>query len=607
MLRPKRKKEKREKLSKESIAKAKKIFSYLKPYRTTFIIGWVFLVFSSSIGLLFPLLMGQLLGAGSKQPSQMQGVLDLISAETVNTFAVALIIMFAVQSFFSFFRIVIFTNVTENTLRDIRKDAFSRLLYMPMDFFNQNKVGELTSRISSDIEKIQETLRTTIAEFFRQIVIIVGGISFLVLISGKLALIMLATVPVMAIVAVFFGRFIRKLSKTAQDEAAASNSVIEESLMGISNVKSFTNEAFMLGKYMKSVTAIRSLNIKSGLWRGVFVSFLILCMSGAIVFIVWQGLLMTQGPNPELSRGDFFSFIMFTIMMGASFGSIPDMYASIQKAIGATENLMNIIEQESEIELQNGKLKPVINGNVSFSNVSFSYPQRKDMPVLNGISFDVKQNQTIALVGSSGAGKSTISSLILNYYPLTGGSIEFDGTNIEDIELNHLRKHMAIVPQEVILFAGTIKENIAFGDLDADDDAIKSAAIQANAWDFIDSFPDKMETQVGDRGIQLSGGQKQRVAIARAILRNPAILILDEATSALDSESERLVQDALNKLMKGRTSFVIAHRLSTIRNADCIYVIDNGQIAETGTHDELISQKGIYTNLVELQGVEISQ
>ncbi|MEJ6582480.1 MAG: ABC transporter ATP-binding protein [Crocinitomicaceae bacterium] len=607
MLRPKRKKEKREKLSKESIAKAKKIFSYLKPYRTTFIIGWVFLVFSSSIGLLFPLLMGQLLGAGSNQTSSMQGVLDFISAETVNTFAVALIIMFAMQSFFSFFRIVIFTNVTENTLRDIRKDAFSRLLYMPIDFFNQNKVGELTSRISSDIEKIQETLRTTIAEFFRQIVIIVGGISFLVLISGKLALIMLATVPVMAIVAVFFGRFIRKLSKTAQDEAAASNSVIEESLMGISNVKSFTNEAFMLGKYMKSVTAIRSLNIKSGLWRGVFVSFLILCMSGAIVFIVWQGLLMTQGPNPELSRGDFFSFIMFTIMMGASFGSIPDMYASIQKAIGATENLMNIIEQESEIELQKGKLKPVINGNVSFSNVSFSYPQRKDMPVLNGISFDVKQNQTIALVGSSGAGKSTISSLILNYYPLTGGNIQFDGTNIEDIEMNHLRKHMAIVPQEVILFGGTIKENIAFGDLDADDEAIKSAAIQANAWDFIDSFPDKMETQVGDRGIQLSGGQKQRVAIARAILRNPAILILDEATSALDSESERLVQDALNKLMKGRTSFVIAHRLSTIRNADCIYVMDNGQIAETGTHDELISQKGIYTNLVELQGVEISQ
>jgi ABC-type multidrug transport system fused ATPase/permease subunit len=229
------------------------------------------------------------------------------------------------------------------------------------------------------------------------------------------------------------------------------------------------------------------------------------------------------------------------------------------------------------------------------------------MIVLSGINFDVKQNQTIALVGASGAGKSTISSLILNYYPLTGGNIQFDGVNIADIELNHLRKHMAIVPQEVILFAGTIKENIAFGDLNANDEAIKSAAIQANAWEFIDSFPDKMETQVGDRGIQLSGGQKQRIAIARAILRNPAILILDEATSALDSESEKLVQEALNKLMEGRTSFVIAHRLSTIRNADRIFVIDKGLIAETGTHDELISQKGIYTNLVQLQGVEISE
>lgn len=606
MFRPKKQKEKRVKLSKESIAKAKKIFSYLRPYRSVFIIGWVFLVLSSSIGLLFPLFMGQLLGAGSDQPSSMQGMLDLISADTINTFAIALFVMFAVQSFFSFFRIVIFTNVTENALRDIRKDAFSRLIYMPMDFFNQNKVGELTSRISSDIEKIQETLRTTVAEFFRQIVIIVGGIIFLVIISGKLALIMLATVPVMAIVAVFFGRFIRKLSKTAQDEAAASNSVIEESLMGITNVKSFTNEKFMLGKYMKAVTAIRALNIKSGLWRGVFVSFLILCMSGAIVFIVWQGLLMTQGPNPELSRGDFFSFIMFTIMMGASFGSIPDMYASIQKAIGATENLMKIIEQENENEIQKGELKPTITGHVSFKQVSFSYPQRKDLPVLKNITFNVTQNETIALIGSSGAGKSTIASLLLNYYSASGGEILFDGVNINEIELNHLRSHMAIVPQEVILFGGSIKENIAFGDLEASDEAIELAAKQANAWEFISSFPEKMETQVGDRGIQLSGGQKQRIAIARAILRNPAILILDEATSALDSESEKLVQDALNKLMKGRTSFVIAHRLSTIRNANSIFVLDKGEIAETGTHDELIAKKGIYSNLVELQGVELS-
>jgi len=604
MLRPKKDKSKKVKLTKEEIQKAKKIFSYLKPYRFVFGIGWVFLVLSSSIGLLFPLLMGQLLGADGTQQSSMQGVLNLISADNITTFAVALFVMFIIQSIFSFFRIVIFTNVTENALQDIRKDAFKRLIYMPMDFFNKNKVGELTSRLSSDIEKIQETMRTTIAEFFRQIVIIIGGIIFLVLISGKLALIMLATVPVMAIVAVFFGRFIKKLSKKAQDEAAESNAVLEESLMGIQNVKSFTNEKFMLGKYMKAIASIRALNIKSGLWRGVFVSFLIMCMTGAVVFIIWQGLLMTQGPNPELSRGDFFSFVMFTIMMGASFGSIPDMYANIQKAIGSTENLMSIISEQSEIELRSGTQKPMISGNISFNNVTFNYPQRPDVNVLNDLSFSVKKNQTIALVGSSGAGKSTISSLLLNYYSITDGEITFDDIDANDIELEHLRAHMAIVPQEVILFGGTIKENIAYGKLDATDDEIMEAAKKANAFDFIMSFPDKFETQVGDRGIQLSGGQKQRVAIARAILKNPAILILDEATSALDSESERLVQEALNRLMEGRTSVVIAHRLSTIRNADKIIVIDQGKVIEQGNHEDLIALNGTYTNLVNLQGVE---
>jgi len=604
MLRPKKDKSKKVKLTKEEIQKAKKIFSYLKPYRFVFGIGWVFLVLSSSIGLLFPLLMGQLLGADGTQQSSMQGVLNLISADNITTFAVALFVMFIIQSIFSFFRIVIFTNVTENALQDIRKDAFKRLIYMPMDFFNKNKVGELTSRLSSDIEKIQETMRTTIAEFFRQIVIIIGGIIFLVLISGKLALIMLATVPVMAIVAVFFGRFIKKLSKKAQDEAAESNAVLEESLMGIQNVKSFTNEKFMLGKYMKAIASIRALNIKSGLWRGVFVSFLIMCMTGAVVFIIWQGLLMTQGPNPELSRGDFFSFVMFTIMMGASFGSIPDMYANIQKAIGSTENLMSIISEQSEIELRSGTQKPMISGNISFNNVTFNYPQRPDVNVLNDLSFSVKKNQTIALVGSSGAGKSTISSLLLNYYSITDGEITFDDINANDIELEHLRAHLAIVPQEVILFGGTIKENIAYGKLDATDDEIMEAAKKANAFDFIMSFPDKFETQVGDRGIQLSGGQKQRVAIARAILKNPAILILDEATSALDSESERLVQEALNRLMEGRTSVVIAHRLSTIRNADKIIVIDQGKVIEQGNHEDLIALNGTYTNLVNLQGVE---
>jgi len=604
MLRPKKDKEPKIKLTKESIAKAKGIFTYLKPYRFIFSIGWAFLLLSSSSMILFPYLMGQLLGKSGMKPTSINESFSLMNLNNLNSVVFMLFVLFGVQALFSYFRVVIFTNVTENALRDLRRSAFEKLIFMPMDFFNQNKVGELTSRISSDITQIQETLRTTIAEFFRQIITVLGSVVLLLFISWKLALIMVATVPVMAIIAVFFGRFIKKLSKKAQDFSAESNSIVEEALMGISNVKSFTNEWFILGKYQTSIDEIRVLNVKSGKWRGLFISFIIFCMTGAIVFIVWQGLLMTQGVNPELSTADFFSFMMYTIMMVASVGSIPDLYAGIQKSIGATENLMNIINDKSEKDLLKGSQKPTLKGKVHFENIHFSYPQRMDIEVLKGITFTANINETIALVGSSGAGKSTISSLLLNYYNLSSGGILFDDVNGKDIDTVHLRQQMAIVPQEVILFAGTIEENIAFGKPNSTEGEVIEAARQANALEFINSFPEGLKTQVGDRGIQLSGGQKQRIAIARAILKNPTILILDEATSALDSDSERLVQDALDKLMVGRTSFVIAHRLSTIRKASKILVLNQGVIAESGTHDELISQQGIYANLVGLQGVE---
>ena len=606
MLRPKKDKTTRVKLTKDSIRKARGIFAFLKPYRGIFMIGWIFLILSTSVGLVFPFMMGQLLGSGSaSQPASMEESVQLINLQNINDVALSLFILFIAQAVFSYFRVVIFTNVTENTLRDIRKAAFSRLIYMPMDFFNKNKVGELSSRISSDITQIQETLKTTIAEFFRQIVIVIGGIAFIFVFSWKLALIMLGTVPVMAVLAVFFGRFIRRLSKEAQDQAATSNSIIEESLMGIANVKSFTNEVFLLNKYGKAIEEIRNLNVKSGVWRGLFVSFIIFCLFGAIVFIIWKGLLMTQGPNPELSMQDFFSFIMYTIMMGASIGSLPDLYASIQKSIGATENLMDIIHTPSEQQLLKGKEFPEISGKIDFKSVRFAYPQRPDMQVLEDISFTAHPNETIAFVGSSGSGKSTISALLLHLYSNHEGNIKFDGHEIREIDVHHLRQHMAIVPQEVLLFAGTIKENILFGKPSATDEEIMAAAKQANAWEFIQSFPDGLETQVGDRGIQLSGGQKQRIAIARALIKNPRILILDEATSALDSESEKVVQDALDKLMVGRTSFVIAHRLATIRHASQIHVIQQGKIVESGNHDELMRQGGIYKNLVELQGLDM--
>ena len=585
---------------KSSTKKLLFLLAYLRPYGFSYAIGWIFLVLSTLAGLLFPYLMGGLLGADTSG-SSMQSIGSALAKNSVNGIALALFLLFATQALFSFFRVVLFNTVTENALRDLRNDAFERMIYMPLDFFNTHKVGELTSRIASDITQIQETMRTTIAEFFRQAVVIVGGIAFLLFISWKLSLIMLATVPVMALIAVFFGRYIRKLSKNAQDFSAESNAIIEEALTGIGSVKAYTNELFTLGRFKSNTQKMRDLNVKSGIWRGLFVSFIIFCLFGAIVFIIWQGLMMTQGPHPSLSKEGFYQFILFTIMMGASIGSIPELYANIQKSVGATENLIDIMTSETEPEIVSGSQKPKLSGKITAQNIHFQYPQRPDVQVLNGLDFEVDCNQTLAVVGSSGAGKSTLASLLLRYYTPQEGSISFDGVDSKELDLNYLRQQIAIVPQEVILFADTIEENIRFGKPTATQAEIIEAAKAANAWEFIQGFPDGLSTQVGDRGIQLSGGQKQRIAIARAILKNPLILILDEATSALDSESEKLVQDALDRLMVNRTAIVIAHRLSTIKKANRIIVLQEGKILEQGNHDDLIAKNGAYARFVDLQ------
>ena len=572
---------------KTSLKRASRLFQYIKPYRIEFSFGLFFLLLSTTASLIFPALMGNLVDSASDK-----------LVNNINQIAIALLVLFALQAIFSYFRIVLFVNVTEKTLAVIRQETYAHLIKLPMNFFSKRRVGELNSRIASDISLLQETFTTDIAEFLRQVLIIIGGIAFLSLTSVKLTLFMLAIIPAVMLAAVFFGRYIKRFSKQVQGKLAESNTIIEETLQGISNVKAFTNEFFEIGRYTKKTNEVMQIAKKGGRYRGAFASFIIFCLFGSIVAVIWYGVLMIN--SNELSIGELFTFILYSVFIGASVGGMADIYAKLQKAIGATEHLMDILEEEKE-EIHSTFSADAVNGHIKFHNLSFAYPSRPDLQVLNNLNFAVQQGHNIALVGPSGAGKTTLASILFGFYKIEDGQISIDGKNIEEYDLHFLRKQIAIVPQDIILFGGSIKENIAYGKLDASEQEIEEAAKKANALNFINDFPEKMETLVGERGIQLSGGQRQRIAIARALLKNPSILILDEATSALDSESEKLVQEAMDVLMKGRTSIVIAHRLSTIKNADCILVLENGQIIEQGTHQELQKNEGLYKQLSDMQ------
>jgi ABC-type multidrug transport system fused ATPase/permease subunit len=471
---------------------------------------------------------------------------------------------------------------------------------MPLSFFASRRVGELNSRISSDLSQIGDTFTLNLAEFLRQLIIIIGGIVALFLTSMKLALVMLAVIPVVAVLAVIFGRYIRRLSKQVQDAIAESNTIVEETLQGITNVKAFANEFFEIVRYGRVTSGIRDLAVKGGKARGAFFSFIIFCLFGAIILLIWVAVRLEN--SGEISHGTMIKFMLYTIFVGASIGGIAEQYSQIQKAVGATERLMEILDAtpEAVYEKDKGAMNR-FHGEVDFKDVKFSYPSRVEVEVLKGLNFKVASGQSVALVGQSGAGKSTIVSLILRFYDPVSGQILIDGKPSASYPLTAMRDQMAIVPQDVLLFGGTIYENISYAKPGASRDLVREAAQKANALEFIDSFPEGFDTVVGERGIKLSGGQRQRIAIARAVLKDPAILILDEATSSLDSESERLVQAALDELMKGRTTFIIAHRLSTIRNADLILVLEEGVVKEQGTHAELISGNGLYATLSKLQ------
>lgn len=577
------------KLNKQNISKIKSIFRFLLPYKWSFILGLVFLLLSSLTLLTFPFVAGKLIDAA-------QGTEWIVN--DIDSIAFLLLGILAVQSVFSFFRVWLFALVSERSMRDIRSALYSRLVRLPMTFFDQRRTGELISRITSDVSMLQDTFSVTLAELFRQIITLLAGVVFLFVTTPKLTLFMLVTFPVLVVIAMVFGRFIRKLSKKTQDALASANVIVEETLQSISTVKSFVGEKFESQRYEQGLNEVVGVALRTAKYRGAFISFIIFALFGGIVGVMWYGASLVA--TGEMSVGELVSFVLYTTFIGGSIAGLGDIYGQVQKAIGSSERVLEILEEP--IESAEGSSTERFEGKISFAQVKFHYPTRSELDVLKQVSFEVKPGEKVALVGHSGAGKSTIIQLLLRFYEIQEGQISIDGKSIQDWDLYQMRSHIGMVPQEVLLFGGSIRDNIAYAKPGASEEEIISAAKKANAWQFIDQFPEKLDTLVGERGVKLSGGQRQRVAIARAILKDPAILILDEATSSLDAESESLVQEALDELMMGRTTIIIAHRLATIRKVDRIYVLKDGEIVEQGNHEELLQeQDGFYTNLVRLQ------
>ena len=585
-------------ISGSSLREAGQLARYLRPYAFKFAAALTALLLSSLCGLAFPYLVGRLVNSAI---AGQDADTSLPWHENVNTIAVALAGLLGMQAALSFVQSLWFVEVSERSLADLRRDTYARLIRLPMAFHSQRRVGELASRLAADLTQILDTIVGAVPQLLRQLIFFVGGVVLIAWTSPRLTLVMMTSFPVLIGLAVFFGRALRRNSREAQDRLAESNVVVEETLQGVAGVKAFTNENHEEQRYRHSLGNYLDVVLRGARYRGAFSSFIIFALFGAVVLVLWYGArLVVHG---ELTAGQMTGFMIYTLFVAGAMGSFAELYSQLQRTLGATHRVRELLDEVPEKDdPQYVKSTKRVRGDIVFERVVFRYPSRPDAPVLRDISLTIEPGQRVALVGPSGAGKSTIVSLLLRFYEPESGRILIDGRDARAYDLHELRGQMAIVPQDVLLFGGTIAENIAYGRPGAGEAEIVEAARQANADDFIRSFPDGYQTRVGERSVQLSGGQRQRVAIARAILRDPAILILDEATSSLDSASENLVLQALERLMQGRTSLIIAHRLSTVRGADRIVVIEDGCTVESGTHDELLRRDdGLYRTLSQLQ------